>query len=133
MPIQALQLHLLALCGLLGGFGGYWVRDRASGVPCVCDCTPASHSEVLRILSSQLDRCGPEQLSREVAKEVGGDSRLWVLLVCGCVNCCLLFFGIRYGRSLTTDAGAELIGGAPLAIEDAPRWAPSGRSGARRI
>ena len=118
---------------------------------CACDCTPSSEGEVvLDLLRSQLERCGPEQLTIPaeklrlveaaaaeatlVASAVGAElqfSRYLLLITLGgSALASTWFVSRRPSGPLALAAG---VAGASLALENGPRWTPPAGNRARRL
>ena len=94
--------------------------------PCICDCT---HSDqIIEVLQSQLDRCGPETLATFVPAEPFSHRVLFA--VCIALPCVLLGFvasrGSTYRTQLSYETSerigvAELVDGAGELNLNAPR------------
>ena len=118
---------------------------------CVCDCSPSSEGEaVLDLLRSQLDRCGPEQLTipaeklrkveaaaaeatseaSAVAVELRFSRNLLLSTLGGAALAVTWFVSRRPSGPLALTAG---VAGASLALENGPRWSPPAGNRARRL
>ena len=118
---------------------------------CACDCSPSSEGEaVLDLLRSQLERCGPEQLTipteklhkaeaaaaeasleaTAVAAEVRFSRNLLLGTLGGATIAAAWSLSRRPARPLALAGGTA---GANLALENVPRWTPPAGNRARRL
>ena len=114
---------------------------------CLCDCSGSDQSEeVLSILRSQLDRCGPEQLTAAAPPPPPEPAIESWPLFSWCLGGGLLLFAVVELRALRSlfakslwkepallpvrDASADPD---PLNAAIVPRWRPTGGSVARQL
>ena len=153
--MNALSVAFSSVCALF--YAAYYVAPWFQASKCICDCTGAGPDpELLRLVQSQLDRCGPAQLQPLEKVELWPPLWLvilpWLLLVgAGLFGCrrpllrglapisevsALTSFSTPRVTSFELFSGSRAIEPEPLALadfRDAPRWAPPAGSRSRGI
>ena len=125
--MAAQAFHFIAgTAVLVCGAGVSWLT-RSN---CVCECSRSEKDPILKLLQSQLERCGPEKLNSVACP--AAVTPLWADFFFCSLTLLLTSLGFAAGRAWERycSSGPEP---QPLSLANVPRWYPAGTNPPGRV